>query len=370
MSFGFTCDRGALHDALAPAVAVAGRAEHGRVALSGVLLQLDQDQLTVTGSDLTVTISVSVDVRGSGVGVTLLPARLMLAIVSIMDDAPISMKVDSDMASVVGGASAFKLRAMRHEDYPDSPHGNPEDFESASVCNATALADEFARVSRSASRDETRGVLTGVLLETDGDALCLVSTDTFRLMRCVIAGYSQILGSRKRVVVPARAANEFQKLFGGTEQVSVRMAERCVQVEGIGALMTCRLVQGQFPDYAGMVPEFFPPGATTARTRMMLALKRVGLLALTGPSSVDVGLNRNHITLDVEDEEIGNARDDFPVDYLGTRRQASFNHKYLLDGVDAAPGESITLHIQSAASPCVVRVGDDYLYLLMPQMAD
>ena len=367
MSLSFICDQAELDKSLSLVARAVGGVVARRVALAGVLFQLQGDQLVMTGSDLSVTISAAVSVRGEADGAALLPGRLLQAIVSVLDDAPVAISVDGVFANIRAGTSEFRVRAMRHEDYPDLPHGNRSDFECEVECDGALLSDEFARVSRSACRDPNRGVLSGVLMESDDNALKLVSTDTYRLTVCRIDGHSILLGGRGSVILPAAAAVEFQRLFGRTTSVSVRMAQRFAQFEGGGVTLTGRLIAGQYPDYASIIPRGTVPAAKVSRWRLSLAIRRVRLLTLD-EASIKIALQRNTLGLDASNPDVGSASDEMAVDYRGARVNEAFNPRHLSDGVESTPGESVELHFYGPQNPCLMRSSetDGFLYLLMP----
>ena len=370
MSFAFTCDQPKLERALSLVARAIGRVEPGRLALAGVLINTQRGSATITASDLVVSISTSLRVHATNEGTVLLPGHLLRAIVAVLDDAPVTITIEEGYARISASTSEFRIRTMPHEDYPESPHGEPLDYKSDVVCNGIALAEELSRVLRSISRDSNKPILSGVLMEADGDTLKLVSTDTYRLAVSCVEGHSRLLGDRGQVILPAAAATEFHRLFGDAEAVRVRMAPRFVQIEGNGSLLTGRLVAGQYPDYAAVIPKGVVPAATTARVRLALGLRRVRLLTLD-EALVTLNLRRNSLGLKAVNSEIGSASDAMPVDYAGGRVEESFHPQHLSDGVEVTPGESVELHFYGPRRPCVMRSRerDGFLYLLMPQAA-
>lgn len=367
MSFAFTCNQSDLDRALSLVARAIRRVEPGRLALAGVLIQARGNNLSVTASDLVVSISTSIHVRQAAEGTVLLPGRLLQAIISVLDNGPVAIAVKEGYAHIRASTSEFRIRTMRHEDYPESPHGEPGDYESDVACNGIALAEELSRVLRSASSDPNKPVLSGILMESDGDALKLVSTDTYRLTVCSLKGHSDILGGRGRAILPVAAAAGFQRLFGDAEAVRVRMAQQFVQIEGDDSLLTARLVAGRYPDYDSVIPKSVVPGATAMRTRLALGLRRVRLLTWD-EALVTLSLRRNTLGLEASNSEIGSASDAMTVDYAGGRVEEAFHPRHLSEGVEVTPGESVELCFYGPQSPCVMRSceHDGFLYLLMP----
>jgi len=358
------CERDTLVDALA----LAGRAGSGRTlpgALAGVKLDLQADTLNVTGTDQDLTIVATVKVAGAADGVVVVPSRLLADIARALPAGAVVIEGDEDEVHVSGGRSEFFLRPYRAADFP---HVGPVSGTSVSL-PATGLAEGLRQVVRAASSEEARPVLTGVLLTAGADGLRLVATDSYRLAVKDIPGAKALLGEGQHVLVPSRALAELQRLLGhDVADVEVRLSSRdmafCVeQVQ----LMT-RLIDGEFPPYQQLIPFNYPNKLSVPRIAFLDAIKRVRLVARDATTPARILLREDSIQLNVVTNDWGQATEEVEAKYEGSEMTVAFNPQYLIDGVDAIPGDEVVLETLDSLKPVTLKPSGnaDYIYLLMP----
>ena len=374
MGMKFRCERDTLLDALTVAVRATAGVGAGRAALTGAHLELAGDTLTVTGSDLDLTLAVTAEVAGSGDGAAVTPARLLTDVVRAVAAGSVEFSVDDGEAVIVAGSSEFSIRLIPEEDYPQLAfQGDDNDGEASASFSPAVTLDgaEFqaalAQVVRSASSDDSRPILTGVLMASSDDGrLRLVSTDSYRLSVRDLDG-SSILGEGQRVLVPGRALGELQRLIADTGEIGLRLAEHYAQFVAGNIEMTTRLIPGDFPNYQGLIPSSHPNCLTADREQLLEVVRRVRLMA---KDSTPVRLVMSAESLEVlaVTQDVGKANESMQVSYAGEDLTVAFNPTYLIDGIEAATGEEITLETADAVKPALLRsVGEEgFLYLLMP----
>lgn len=358
----FRCER----EILAEALATAGRATSGRSGalpvLSGVLTQLEGDQLTITGTDLDVRLRLSIPVGGLEDGSAVLPAKLSGDIVRSLPAGKVEVSVDGEEVSITGGRSQFIVRPLSVDDFPKATAPTT----SAVTLPAGAFGEALRQVVRAASADEARPILTGVLLAAENDGLRMVATDSYRLAVRDLPG-QQALGADQRVLVPGRALAEVQRLVGGGEEVTMRLGDRDATFEVGSTTLSTRLIDGDFPNYRQLIPASHPNVLTVARDALLEAIRRVKLLARDA-TPIRLQLGGETLRLMAITPDVGNASEELDAVYEGSELTIAFNPDYLAAGVEACAADEVTLHVQDALKPAVVRGADidDYLYLLMP----
>ena len=361
----FRCER----DVLAEALGAAGRAVSSRGTnalpgvLSGVRLEVNGDLLTVTGTDLELTIEVTASVAGTVDGVAVLPSRLAGDVVRSLSSGAVTLDVSADEASFTAGRSRFALRTLPADDFPKVTPAVGE----AVTIDAAAFAEALRQVVRAASTDESRPILTGVLLASEDDGLRLVATDSYRLAVRDLPG-TTVLAADQRVLVPSKALQELVRLLGGGGQLSVRLGEREATFEAQGARLTTRLIEGEFPNYRQLIPKSYPNRLVVGREPLLEAIKRVKLLARES-SPIRLTLGADGLELTAVTQDVGQASESLDAGYDGTELTVAFNPEYLSAGVEAVPGDEVVLETLDPMKPAVVRPGggdDDFLYLLMP----
>lgn len=357
----FRCERDVLLDALSTAGrAVGGRT--GNVALSGVLIELTGETLRVTGSDLDLTISQSLSVSGNTDGVVVAPAKLLADIVRALSPGAVDLVAEGDEIQITAGRSEFSMRTIPSEDFPrlQVPDGDEV------TLDANALSAALKQVVKAASGDDSRPILTGVLLAAEGEGLRLVSTDSYRLAVRDLPGTSVLSGDQS-VLVPSRALAELNRVFGENETVSLRLGERDASFEVGGTQVVTRLIEGEFPNYRGLIPETYPNELTVNRLELLDAVRRVRLMAQEA-TPIRLSMSSDGLELVAVTQDVGQAQESLDASYSGTDLTVAFNPEYLIDGIEVTPGEEIALQTVDPLKPAVMRGGDsaDFLYLLMP----
>jgi DNA polymerase III subunit beta len=358
----FRCERDVLVEALGTAARAVTSRGGALPVLSGVRLQLTGDELQLTGSDLDLTISVRASVSGETDGVGVLPAKLAGDIVRALEPGAVEVDLGDDEARISAGRSQFSVRTIAAHEFPQLPEPAAETVE----LDAAALADALRQVVSAASADESRPILTGVLLAAEGDGLRLVATDSYRLAVRDLPGTS-VLAEGQSVLVPSNALKELTRVLGDADTVTLRLGERDVGFEVGNVRLMSRLIEGEFPNYRGLIPASQPNRLTVGREPLLDALRRVRLLAREA-TPVRMVMKPDGLELVAVTQDVGQAHEQLDAKYEGAELTVAFNPEYLIAGIEVTPGDEITLETVDALKPALVRTldGTEFLYLLMP----
>lgn len=364
------CERDVLVEALTTVSrAVASRGGMPQ-ALSGLLLELAGDELHLAGGDgdLDLIIEERVPVAGLEDGACVVPARLTTDIVRSLDPGAVTLEADDDEAQVVSGRSQFGVRTYPVDDFPRLPPVEEE----GTTLDGAQLGEAIRQVARAASSDDLRPSFTGVLMSGEETNLRLVATDSYRLALRDVPG-SAGLAAGSRVIVPAKALNELQRLLTGTgegteRQVRFSAGEVFARFELGSTRLTTRLIKGDFPEYRHLIPSSYPNRLVVAKEAFLDALRRMRLLVKDTTTSVRVKMGPDGIQLSAVSQEVGHASEDLEAKYDGAELTVAFNPSYLMDGVEAVPEDEVLVETIDEAKPAMVRSVEDqqYRYLLMP----
>jgi DNA polymerase III subunit beta len=359
----FRCERDDLVDALGTAARAVSSRGGMTPVLAGVKAELVGNTLTLTGSDLDLTITVGASVTGQADGATVFrDAKLLADIVRRLDSGAVTVEVDDEAARITAGHADFSLRVASTEEYPKLalPTGDPVQVPGAE------LAAALRQVTPAASTDDNRPIITGVLLSSEEGGLRLVATDSYRLAVRDLAGMSPLSG-RESVLVPSRALKEVERAAQGAETITVRFGERDAAFEVGGTRITTRLIEGEFPNYRGLIPASYPNRLVVGREALLDAVGRVRQLARDA-APVRLVLKADGLELLATTQDVGQAHEDLEAKYEGAELTVAFNPEYLAQGIDVTPGDEIVLETIDALKPAVLRSTEDagFLYLLMP----
>jgi len=357
----FRCER----DVIVEALGIAGRAVSGRggmPGLAGVRAELVGDALTLTGSDLDLTISIKITVSGESDGLAVIPARLATDIVKALQPGAVSFAAADESLSIASGRSEFSIRLIAGDEFPKLPDLGAESVSLSSE----QLAESLKQVVLAASSDDSRPILTGVLLAAEADGLRLVATDSFRLAMRDVSGVS-VLDEGQSVLIPSRALGELNRILGQGQSVELKLGEREASFEVGDVQLVTRLIEGEFPNYRGLIPDSHPNLLTVGRASLLDALRRVKLLARES-TPIRLEITDGSVELVAITQDVGTARESVEGSYDGSDLTVAFNPQFLLEGIEVASGDEVSLATIDELKPAVVRsVGsDEFLYLIMP----
>jgi len=243
--------------------------------MSGLHLELKGDHLQVTGSDLELTITVRAAVSGERDGIAIVQAKLLTDIVRNLASGAVTFEIDDEEARISSGRSKFAVRTISAHEFPPPPKPS----ENSVVVDATVFSEALRQVVSAASTDESRQVVTGVLMAAEGDGLRLAATDSYRLAVRDLPG-TAVMGEGQQVLVPSGALKELSRLLSSAENVTIRLGEREVTFDVDDARLTSRLIMGDFPpNYRALIPNTHPNCLTVGREPLLEALRRMRLIA-------------------------------------------------------------------------------------------
>lgn len=361
----FTMARGELFDALS----VVGRGLSSRSTLpilSGILVSAGESGTVIFQStDLEVSIKTQAAAAVDRTGQHVIPGRLFADIVRALPEAAVTVEVDKDTASVACGTASFTLRTLSAEDFPRFPETTSDQTVKLGV---DVLSKTVSHVIKAVSRDETRPILTGVLMVVEGPSLRLVATDSYRLAVKEVV-LDEEAGEDIEVVVPGRALEEAVKLAAGTKAIEIGVSENQVVFSAGDTVFVTRRIEGSFPNYRQLIPKDPETIVKVSREEFAAAVKRVSLMAQHNtPLRLSVNTADQTLSLSATTQDVGDASEDLQVTTDGPDVEIAFNHSFLNDGVSSAEGDALKIEIVSPLKPGVLKAENDegFLYLLMP----
>jgi DNA polymerase III subunit beta len=338
-------------------------------ALSGVQIAAGGDgngSVELRATDMEVGLRVPLDARVERPGTVVLPARLLLDVVRTLRSGDVSLELrptEQDV-EIVGGTARFHIRTLRTEDFPPLPEPGGDQVVSMP---APAFVDTIARVSRSASRDETRPILTGILVSASTDELRMVATDSYRLSVKETRLEAPLEGGFE-ANVPARALEELGRLV--RDDVSeIRIGVRANQVvfEVGGVALSSRLIDGQFPNYRQLLPEAYEHELTVSREELLEVVRRISLMAQKN-APLRLSFSEGEVKISAQTPDVGEASEPLPIPFAGEPFEIGFNPDFLTVGLESAGADEVVLKLISPLRPGLVEAADasGFLYLIMP----
>jgi DNA polymerase-3 subunit beta len=357
-----TCPR----DELIQKLGIVARGVSTRTAvqiLGGILLTASEGELSLAATDMELSLRASFETQVEGEGAVVVPGRLLVDLARLLPDGEVTLEHRSDegIVEITAGTASYRLNTYNAEDFPRLPDvGGIERH----TVDREALLETIGRVSRSASRDESRPVLTGVLVRFEPGKLVMAATDSYRLSvkETALAGDVPEL----EAIVPARALAELARIAQGAERVELGVHENQVVFGIDGTWLTTRRIDGQFPNYRQLVPETFDHEVRLQREELLDVVKRTGVMAQRN-SPLRLQFAEGQLTVSARTQDVGEAKESLPAGFTGEPLEIGFNAEFLRDGVDSVADEEVRLKLISPLRPgLIMGEADDFWYLIMP----
>ena len=352
---------------LAERLGVVARAVSTRSAvqvLLGVLVRAEAGRLHLAATDMELSLRTSLEAEVEDEGAVVVPGRLLLDIVRQLPDGDVVIehRPEEGIVHIECGTASYRVHTYAAEDFPRLPEVDTIPTHSV---DRTALLDTVARVSRSASRDESRPVLTGILVRFEGDALVMAATDSYRL--AVKETALEGGGLDLEAIVPARALGELARLAAEGDSIELGAQENQIAFHAGETWLTTRRIDGQFPNYKQLLPDAFEHEVPLTRSEVLEVVRRVSVMVQRN-SPLRLRFEEGTLTVSARTQDVGEAEESLPVQFAGAEPlEIGFNAEFLREGIESMAADEITLHLISPLRPAVIEGGDeDPTYLVMP----
>jgi len=353
-------------DELASALGVVSRAVSTRTSvqiLSGILLEAQGNELRLAATDMELSLRASAAAQIEGDGAIVLPGKTLADITRLLpgDEVVIEHKPAESVVHITAGSASYTLNTYNPEDFPRLQE--LDTVQTFSV-DRESLLETIHRVARAASRDESRPVLTGILVSFTGGKLVMAATDSYRLA----VKETELSGSAPELeaIVPSRALQELARIAGSGDNVEVGVHENQVVFAVDGVWLTTRRIDGQFPNYRQLLPEAFEHELTLPRAELLEVVRRAAVL-IQRATPLQLRFAEGELTVIARTHDVGESQESMPVGFSGETLEIGFNADFLRDGLESMDGDDVRLKLISPLRPAVIQgEGDDFTYLVMP----
>jgi DNA polymerase-3 subunit beta len=336
-------------------------------ALSGVMIVATDSAAELRATDMEIGLRVPLKADVGRPGEVVLPARLLLDVVRALpaDQLTLELRSAEQDVELISGPATFHLRTLRAEDFPTLPEPAPD---TRIALPLDAFVETVTRVAKSASRDETRPVLTGILMSASGQELRMVATDSYRLSVKETALEAPLQGSLE-ANVPARALQELTRIAQQApgDALAVSVGQNQVVFELGETILSSRLIDGQFPNYRQLLPESVEHELRLASAELTDVVRRISLLALKN-APLRLSFSEGTLTVSAQTPDVGEASEAVPVPFHGDPFEIGFNPEFLRDGLESIESDELVLKLISPLRPGLIESPDsgDFVYLIMP----
>lgn len=334
-------------------------------SLAGVLIDAHDDEIVFQTTNMELSVQYASAALVEEPGRAVIPGKLFSEIIKNLPDAAVHVEADVDSAVITCDTASFNIKALNPDDFPGFPH---VDVQQTIQVPFSQFSRMVRRVARVVSKDESRMILTGVLITVEGNVLKMVATDSYRL-------------AMTTAELPAAPEEDFQAVIAGSflmeiaglnktdEPVSIALAENQIVVNYQNTVFINRRIEGNFPNYRQLIPSSYVTRVELETDRLAHAVKRTALLGGAGmPVKMDLDVDGGLIQLSTTSQDVGSARETIDCAGEGENMEIAFNCAYVIDGLGSVETKKVFLETQSSMKPGIFKADseEDFLYLVMP----
>ena len=342
--------------------------------LNNVLLEANEDHITLTTTNLDLGIQCQIKADVSEQGNTTLPVRKLAMIVRELPKDEVHVEVnDENLAQINSGGSDFKIMGMAADEFPPLPT-----FENRNVfeLSQTDFVSMLKSVSYAQSSDENRYILNGVYLKFEDEKLTFVATDGRRL---ALTAVDMVTGDENdgSLILPAKTVAELERLMGKGEKVKIAFDNRQAAFEinlddaGDSGLvdhlyLVSKIVEGNYPNYHQVIPKETEHRVKIERELMLDCIHRAALVTSDKSNSVKLKMSQNLLEIYASSPEYGESHESMAIAYDGPEVQVSFNPHFLMEPLKALTKDEIFFEFKDHLSPGTFKTLDNFLCVVMP----
>jgi DNA polymerase-3 subunit beta len=334
--------------------------------LANFLVQVQNGQLSLTGTDLEVEMIAHTAVDDSDNGEVTIPARKLFDIVrALPDGSRVTVSQSGDKVTVQAGRSRFTLATLPANDFP-----SVDEVEATERVNVpeTALKELIERTAFAMAQQDVRYYLNGLLFDLRDKTLRCVATDGHRLALCE-STLENPVETKRQIIVPRKGVTELQRLLeGGDRVLELEVGRSHIRVKRDDVSFTSKLIDGRFPDYEAVIPIGADREVKIDRETLRAALQRVAILSNEKYRGVRVEVSPNLLKVSSNNPEQEEAQEEVEADTKVSDLAIGFNVNYLQDALSALRDEHVIIQLRDANSSALVREasGEKSRQVVMP----
>ncbi len=341
--------------------------------LSHFLLEVDKKCSYIVATDLETALKEPLGVTVENEGKICVPARKLFEIVREVEGDLLLESIDEQWLKIKAGTSNFRLACLPASEFPAWPA--MEEIEEITI-DTTVLMEMIEKTIYSAGESDTRYTLNGLLFHAKpkNKVLTFVGTDGHRLA-LIMKQLDREIKDEKRIIIPRKAASEIRRFLDKeTGKVKMLIGKNHLLFHvgppspAGGVQFLTRLIEGTYPNYENVLPQANEKRFSIKRETFTKALRRVSVMSRERANAVRFDMAQNILTVSSSNPDLGEAKEEVPIEYKGEKLSIGFNARYLLDILGAMTSEKVILEFQDPLSPVLLKEEgkEDYKCVIMP----
>ena len=339
--------------------------------LDNFLFELNQDRLTITASDLETTMSASIAVESTSVGNIAVPARLLLDTLKTFPEQPLTFTAENNTIEISANNGKYSLAYLAGDEFPKAVHLKDP---SKTVVMGDTLATAINATLFASGNDDLRPVMSGVFFQFSTEGLTFVATDAHKLVKYTRTDVTA--SATAEFIMPKKALQILKGILQGSEEdINVEYNETNAQFSFANTTLSCRLIEGKYPNYEAVIPKENPNVLSIQRETLLNSLRRVSIFSNKTTHQIRLKIAGAELNISAEDYDFSNkAEERLSCSYQGDDMQIGFNSRFLIEMLSNIGAEEISLSMSMPNRAGIItpldnaEEGEHITMLVMPVM--
>lgn len=359
-----------LQETLAESIQTASRFTSNRTqlpVLGNIYLSSEKNKLIISATNLEMSFTTSIGSQVEKEGKITVPAKVIVDLINNLNPGSISLETDKEQLVVVGNQNKFNISGMNVSDFPPVP-------QNVGKANITLpnqdLLDALSKVLFAVSVDETRPVLTGVLIILKGNEVDFIATDGFRLSQKKLK-VKQNFKKEEKVIIPKNILSELARLAKGEDiKMEIKRQDKQAIFAFEKIVLSSRVIEGDFPDFERIIPKTSSVKIEVDRQEMLRATKLISVFARDSGNVAKIKVGKDSLTFSAESQSSGSGEEKIDAKVEGETDGLSiaFNYRFLEELLNSIEADTVEIALTDSNAPGVFKDPKDtnYLHLIMP----
>jgi len=311
--------------------------------LDNFLFELNKKSLIVSASDLETTMSAALEIESTDKGSVAVPAKLLLDILKTFPEQPLTFTVEeNNTIEISSNSGKYAIAYALGDEFPKSVQ---LDDPSSTMVPADVLATAISKTIFAAGNDDLRPVMSGVFFQFSPEGLIFVATDAHKLVK-----YARTDVTASHVtdfIMPKKPLNILKGILGSSDvEVKIEYNDSNANFSFENYILTCRLIDGKYPNYEAVIPKENPNKLIIDRTQFFNSVRRVAIFSNKTTHQIRLKIAGAELNISAEDIDYSNkAEERLTCDYQGDDMQIGFNSRFLLEMLTNLQSDDIQLEM-------------------------
>lgn len=334
--------------------------------LEHILLETRPNTLFITSTNLEHAIHISINGNGEVGEKSIIPAKIFSYLLQSVKDSKIEIECRKNILYIKTPSLNAKINGYPSDEFPIIPKVIPK---ATFYVDTLLLAQGLEKVLPAISLSEFKPELNGIYFKITPSALYLVATDTFRLAEKIIPLAAKSEDKNYSFILPQKISQELRRVLFKTEEENTKilLGDNQILFMVNGIEVTSRLVEGNFPEYQNIIPKSFDTNCFIKKDEITQAVRASSVFS-SRLNNVLLEFKPECLSISSINPELGEHNTKITTSLTGKNASVQFNHRFLLDGINALEEEELLLGVNNESTPAIIRNKSDgsFLYLIMP----